>query len=140
MKSLSVVGAAAIALASAFPAAASCTLANIAGTWSTYSVAQASNGALDWEGCTLTITNKGGFSTSNSQCVDSFGNKAPALGQFNLVNPAICNFGGTMSFPKFGVSITIRAMTLSLDHMTTSGIGGGAQFGGVFVFNMVKTK
>lgn len=138
MKKLIPIAAVISALTSA-QAIAACTQGNLAGTWTAYSVS-VNSGALAWTTCTLVINAAGGFSTNTSACLTSSGVSANAQGTLKLFKAATCAFNGSIKFPAYGTTDYIRAVTVSLDHMTASGIGGGGSYGGVFVFNMVRTK
>ena len=57
-----------------------------------------------------------------------------------VFNAATCAFDGSLTLTSYRTTFYIRNLTVSLDHQTGSGIGGGGSYGGVFVFSMVKTK
>jgi hypothetical protein len=123
----------------AAPANASCTQAQLAGIWTAQSVS-AVGGQLTWTTCTLTINAAGAFPANKSACLDSLGVESDGEGSFKLFNAANCAFDGTVHFIGYGTNAYIRNLTLSIDHQTAAGIGGGGAYGGVFVFNMVKVK
>ncbi len=140
MRLLSAIGALLLGAALSHPAEATCTQANIAGTWTATSVSQQSNYVLAWVGCALTINAQGNFKTNNSGCIASNNNHSYAQGQFKLVDASLCSYSGTIQFPIYGTYGVLQIATLSMDHQIVSGIGGGLGQGGAFVFNMVKVK
>jgi hypothetical protein len=139
VKSLSAIGAVALALSSALPAAASCTQAELAGKWTAYSVSQPGRTLL-WTTCQLTITAAGNFGIATSACVNSAGNSAKAKGSLTLQNAAQCVFTGTINLPAYGITYTVRSATLMINKQEATGIGGGGADGSAFVFNMAKLQ
>jgi len=140
MKPLLSAGAVLAGLALSNPVLASCTQAQLAGTWTAQSVSLDTNGYLAWTTCTLSINTVGGFSANTSACLNSLGQKSNAQGSLKVFNAANCAYDGALNLVNFLTTVYVRNFTLSMDHLTGSGIGGGGAYGGVFVFNMVKVK
>lgn len=125
-------------LAAAAPAGASCTQADIAGTWTAYSLTQDS-GQLAWTACNLVISTAGTFGTASSTCTAS-GQTVKVQGSIKLTAAAKCAYGGSISAPAIGQSDPIPSVTLSLDKQTAFGVTGTNAAGNVSGISMVKTK
>jgi hypothetical protein len=139
VKSLSAIGAVALAFSSALPAAASCTQAELAGKWTAYSVSQPGS-SLAWTTCQLTISAAGTFGIATSACINSANTSAKAKGSLKLQNAAQCVFAGTINFPAYDVTDTVRSVTLMINKQEATRIGGGGADGSAFVFNMAKLQ
>ena len=131
---------AALITGSIAPTYASCTQAQLAGTWTAQSVFQNNAGYLSWSTCTLTINTAGAFSAKTSGCLNSLGQRSTTFGSIRLFSAPTCAYDGTLDLLGYGTTAYIRNVTLSIDHQSAAGIGGGGAYGGVFVFNMVKIK
>jgi hypothetical protein len=129
---------AAILIVAAMPAEAACTQANIAGTWTAYSIGLDS-GQLAWVSCNLVIDTAGAFSAGTSTCTAS-GQTANAQGSLKLSAVAKCRYTGSLTIVQASHTDPIPSLTLSLDKQTASGVGAQNGSGNVFVFNMVKTQ
>lgn len=139
MKSLSAIGAVTLALSSALPAAASCNQAQLAGKWTAYSLSQPGSSLL-WTTCALTISAAGNFGIATSGCVNSANTSAKARGSLKLEDAAQCVFAGTINFPAYNITYTVRSVTLMINKQEATGIGGGGADGSAFVFNMAKLQ
>ena len=140
MKSLLQICSVMAGLAFISPANATCTLGNIAGTWTTTSVSQTNTGDLGWVACSLVINANGQFSAATSKCEDFAGEKSAAQGSLKLVSSTSCGFQGSITLTTYNRTYYGPLATLSLDHYMVSGVGGGLGTGSDFVFNMVRTK
>jgi len=140
MKSLFQFWGISVGLAMAVPAGATCTQANLAGTWTATSLSRTAAGDLAWTTCDLVINAQGRFVAATSKCNGSQGDASPAQGSLALAKPASCAYAGSITLTKYRQTNRIRLATLSLDHQVVSGVGGGLGAGGTFTFNMVKTK
>jgi len=131
---------AATALGTAVPAGATCKQADIAGTWTAYSIGKDStNNQLAWVSCNLVISAGGAFSTATSSCVSS-GHTVTVQGTLSLSGPAKCLYTGSLTIPSGPHTDPLPSVTLSLDKQTAAGAGGHNGTTDVFVFTMVKTK
>jgi len=128
----------AILLLAATPAGANCSQANIAGTWTAYSLSQDS-GELAWTACNLVISTAGTFTTAGSSCTAS-GVTVKVQGSVKLAAAAKCAFSGSINAPSAGQTDPIPSLTLSLDKQTAIGVTGTNGAGNVSAFSMVKTK
>ena len=108
---------------------ATCTQANMVGTWEAYSLS-AQTGI--WTRCKMTVTTTGAF--TNASCVDLDANAAPVTGNVKLLNGALCAFNGKIV--AGGETSTIKHMTLSQDKITAEGVGTFP--GGTFIFSLTK--
>lgn len=125
-------------LAAATPAGATCKQADIAGTWTAYSLSQDS-GQLAWAACNLVISTAGTFTTAGSSCTAS-GHTVQVQGSVKLSGAAKCAFSGSISAPAIGQTDPIPSLTLSLDKQTAVGVTGHNGAGNVSAFSMVKTQ
>jgi hypothetical protein len=130
---------AAFALACAASAQGACTQANIAGTWTAYSVGQDDRGQLAWVACRLVINPAGAFTSATSTCTAA-GRTVQAQGSLKLSVPANCAYNGSISIVQAGSTDPIPSLTLSPDKQSATGVGGRNGSGNVFMFSMVKTK
>jgi hypothetical protein len=127
-------------IAAAAPAGATCKQADIAGTWTAYSIGKDSaNNQLAWVSCNLVINTAGRFSTGTSSCTAS-GKTVGLQGMLKLSGPAKCLYSGSFTIPEAPHTDPIPALTLSLDKQTASGAGGHNGTTDVFVLTMVKTQ
>jgi len=129
---------AALLIVAAMPAGAACTQANIAGTWTAYSLSQDNSGELAWTGCNLVISTAGAFTTASSSCTAS-GQTVKVQGSVKLIGTAKCVYSGSISIPG-QVTDPIPSLTLSLDRQTAIGVTGHNGAGNVSAFSMVKTQ
>ena len=129
-----------LAASAAYPAQAACTQPQLAGTWTAESLTQGAAGHLVWITCTLDISTAGGFLASTSACLNSDSQRSEARGTLKLFDAANCAFQGNINLVGFKSNLSIRNLTLSLDHQVASGIGGGGTYGSAFAFNLVKVK
>lgn len=125
-------------LAYAASAQGACTQANIAGTWTAYSISQDDSGELAWTACNLVINTAGAFTTVTSSCTAS-GQTVQVQGSLKLAVAARCAYSGSIAIPN-DVTDPLPSITLSLDKQTAIGVGGKDGTNNVFVFSMVKTK
>jgi len=122
----------------ATPAGAACTQANLAGTWTAYSIGL--NGSqLAWVSCNLVIGPLGAFIGASSSCAAS-GETVKVKGALRLSAPAKCAFSGSLTILPARGTNPIPSLTLSLDKQTAAGVGGANGSGNVFTFLMVRTK
>ena len=138
MKSILPICATVIGLMAPAAAQATCTQADLSGTWTAYTVAQPNNQALAWVVCSLVINAGGVLTTATSACENSNGVTARPQGRISLAKAAICAFSGSIDYPAYGVGGTIQSLTLAMNKQSGTGIGTGSS--GVFVLNMVKVK
>ena len=130
---------AALLVAAAVPAHAACTQANIAGTWTAYSLSQDNSGQLAWTTCNLVINTSGAFSTANSSCTAS-GQTVAVQGSVKPTGAARCAYSGSITAPSVGTTDPIPSLTLSLDKQSAIGVTGTNGAGNVSGFSMMKIK
>jgi hypothetical protein len=130
---------AALLLATAATAQGACTQADIAGTWTTYTVGQDNTGRLAWVSCNLVISPAGGFTKANSFCTAT-ASIAQAQGTLKLFSGPKCAYKGSITIVQGGAASAIPSLTLSQDKQSASGVGGVDGRGNVFMLTMVKTK
>ena len=127
-------------LACAASAQGACTQADIAGTWTAYSIGiDSTNGQLAWVACNLVINTAGGFTGGTSTCTAS-GHTVNAQGSLKIFAAAKCAYKGSLTIVQAGHTDPIPSLTLSMDKQTASGAGANNGSGNVFMFSMVKTK
>lgn len=126
-------------LACATSAHGACTQANIAGTWTAYSIGLDDTHKLSWVSCNLVINTAGAFSGATSSCTAS-GQTAKAQGAIKLFSVPKCTYKGTLTIPQANHTDPIPSLTLSLDKQTAIGAGGNNGTTDVFAFSMVKTR
>ena len=121
-----------------FQAQAACNLAQMAGVWTIYNIAELPSHSLAWVTCALGINRAGAIDSKGSLCVNSNGVKLRPEGKLRLAIASACAFTGSLDFPSAGVGGTIESLTLSIDKNYATGIGTGSA--GEFLFNMVRIK
>jgi hypothetical protein len=128
----------AVLVVCAASAQGACTQADIAGTWTAYSISQDQTHQLAWTACNLVIGASGAFTTASSSC-SAAGQTAKVQGSLKLSSAAKCAYSGSIAIPH-QVTDPIPSLTLSLDKQTAMGAGGKNGTSDVFAFSMVKTK
>jgi hypothetical protein len=130
---------AALLLATAATAQGACTQADIAGTWTAYTVGQDNTGRLAWVSCNLVIGSAGGFTKATSFCTAA-ASLVQAQGALKLLSGAKCAYKGSITIVQAGAANAIPSLTLSQDKQSASGVGGLDGGSNVFMLTMVKTK
>lgn len=130
---------AAILFAFGATAHAACTQADIAGTWTAYSVGQDDTGRLAWVSCELVIGPTGGFTKTTSSCTAAK-STVQAQGSLKLLSGAKCAYKGSLTIVQANHTDPIPSLTLSQDKQSATGVGGRDGGSNVFMFSMVKTK
>jgi hypothetical protein len=129
---------AALLLAFSVTAQAACTQADIAGTWTAYSISQDQTGRLAWTSCNMVIGQGGAFTSATSSCSAS-GVSVQVHGSLKLGSAARCLYSGSITSSE-GATDPITSLTMSLDKQSVTGAGGRNGRANVFMFSMMKTK
>ncbi len=116
-----------------------CVQADIAGTWTAYSVGQDDTGRLAWVSCNLVVGATGAFISATSSCTAAK-STVQAQGSLKLLSGAKCAYKGSLTIVQAGSTDPIPSLTLSQDKQSATGVGGRDGGSNVFMFSMVKTK
>jgi hypothetical protein len=130
---------AALLLACGTTTQGACTQADIAGTWTAYSVGQDDTGRLAWVSCNLVVGPAGEFTKAASSCTAAKSTEQ-AQGFLKLLSAVKCAYKGSLSIVQAGATNPIPSLTLSQDKQSATGVGGLDGGINVFMFSMVKTK
>ena len=112
---------------------ASCTLADLAGTWQAYVFSANIQAQAFWNRCTINMNPSGSLATG-SACQNSAGQTGQLTGQVILLSSVNCIFRGRVFLAGSFNELTWMTMNRSKDHI--DGTGGFNQ--GIFIFNMTR--
>jgi hypothetical protein len=117
------------------PASAGCSISDIQGTWSAYSVG-AQDGASYWIKCAITVESDGRIAEGSSSCSDMYNNRTKLAGGMKLKDASLCTYEGSVTLVADDEVDKISEVTLAPDHDMASGVGISPTDG--FSFSLVR--